>query len=133
MIGLCIYGAPRTKKNSGRIVKPRGLSHAIVLPSAAYTKWRARVLPQLRIIAGKLRDRGHVLPLEHAVNCAAIFYREARIGDAVGYYQALADLLEDGGILRNDRLIVSWDGSRLDKDDDEPRVEVTLTPTELST
>jgi len=66
------------------------------------------------------------LPITDEVNCRALFYRDALRGDAVGYYQALADALEEAGIVKNDRLIVSWDGSRLLKDADIPRIEVTL-------
>ena len=39
---------------------------------------------------------------------------------------ALADALEEAGIVENDRLIVSWDGSRLLKDAATPRIEVML-------
>jgi hypothetical protein len=55
-----------------------------------------------------------------------LFYRDAERGDAVGYYQGLADLLEKRGVVANDRLIMSWDGSRLLKDSANPRVELTL-------
>jgi hypothetical protein len=60
------------------------------------------------------------------VNCEARIYRDRNTGDAVGYYQAIADTLEKIGIVENDRLIVAWDGTRLLKDAENPRVEVTL-------
>ena len=60
-------------------------------------------------------------------SCAALFYRQKRIGDANGYYQGLADALEAAGVLADDKWIVQWDGSRLRKDKDRPRIEVTLT------
>ena len=60
-------------------------------------------------------------------NCRALFYRDAARGDAVGYYQGLADLLEKRGVISNDKWLVSWDGSRLEIDKENPRVEVTLT------
>ena len=60
------------------------------------------------------------------MNCRALLYRDALIGDAAGYYQALADWLESSGVIVNDRLIVQWDGSRLLKDAARPRIEVTL-------
>ena len=65
-------------------------------------------------------------PIAASVSCSAIFYRDADRGDLVGYMQGLADLLEKRGILKNDRQIVSWDGSRLALDRDNPRVEVLL-------
>ena len=54
-------------------------------------------------------------------------YGRKLIGDAVGYYQAVADWLELAGALVNDKWIVSWDGSGMRKDQACPRVEVTLT------
>ena len=47
--------------------------------------------------------------------------------DAVGLYESLGDLLQDGGILANDKLIEDWDGSRRLKDARNPRVEIFLT------
>lgn len=84
------------------------------------------------------------IPIREPVNCMAIFYRQKNIGDAVGFYQALADLLEicqdckqkkrkcqcyqfGARVLDDDKWIVSWDGSRLSKDKDNPRIEVLLT------
>ena len=69
------------------------------------------------------------VPIDTPHNIAAVFYRDANRGDAVGYYQGLADLLEKFGIVSNDKWLVSWDGSRLRKDKLNPRVEVELTPT----
>lgn len=71
---------------------------------------------------------GLVLPWRGNLNCCALFYRDRLTGDAVGYYQALADALEEAGIVENDRLIVSWNGSQLLKDAKNPRIEVSLWP-----
>ena len=61
------------------------------------------------------------------LNCRALFYRDARRGDAVGYYQGLADLLEKRGVIENDAQLTQWDGSRLLLDRENPRVEIELT------
>lgn len=126
MTGLIftVVGIPRTKKNHGRIV-PRGRRH-IMLPSVAWTEWCEAMAPQLQAAM----DAAGLRPIEHKVNCQALFFRDADRGDAVGFYQGLADLLEHGGVLANDKWIVSWDGSRLLKDKHHPRVEVTLTALE---
>lgn len=123
-LALTIYGTPRTKKNSGRIV-PRG-ERNILLPSAAWSDWAAAVAPKLQawVAAQKL------VPIAQPMNCAAIFYRDALRGDAVGFYQGLADLLEKGGVVEDDKWIVTWDGSRLRKDAARPRVELVLTYSE---
>ena len=66
------------------------------------------------------------VPRGVALNCRATFYRHANVGDSVGFYQGLADVLESHGIVDNDRQLVSWDGSRLRKDQGYPRVVLTL-------
>jgi len=114
---LTILGAPRTKKNSGRIVKIGGSPR--MLPSAAFKAYEKVAVPQLR----QQWRRG---ALCSPVNIRATFYRDALRGDAVGYYQALADVLEAAGVVEDDKWIVSWDGSRLGKDAGRPRVEVVI-------
>lgn len=79
------------------------------------------------VLDGSKAIRAALLCLAQPLNCAAIFYRDANRGDAVGYYQWLADALESAGVLSNDKWIVQWDGSRLAKDAKRPRIEVTLT------
>lgn len=118
---LTIPGIPRTKKNSQRVV-PRGRRH-IPLPSKAWADWAADAAPKIEAWAQRMK----LAPLAYPVNCAAVFYRDALRGDAVGFYQGLADLLEKAGIVEDDKWIVSWDGSRLRKDASRPRVELVLT------
>lgn len=69
-----------------------------------------------------------LVPLAVPVNCAAVFYRDANRGDLFGYLQGLGDFLQKWGIIEDDVLIRTSDGSRLDKDASRPRVEVVLTP-----
>lgn len=112
---------PRTKKNSGQIVTVNG--RQVLLPSKDYLEW------EKGCIVSSAYDR--MAPaITFPVNCKATIYRDRNVGDAVGYYQAIGDCLEKMGIVQNDRLIVSWDGTRLDKDPSNPRVEIELTPAE---
>lgn len=120
-IALTLLGAPRTKKNSRRHVRVKG--RTIPLPSAAYEAWAAPLRCQLLLLV----EQGNMLPLAEPVHVAATFYRDANRGDLVGYMQALADLLEDGGIVADDKWIHGWDGTRLALDRQRPRVELTLT------
>ena len=109
MIRLTVTGAPRTKKNSGRIDTRRG--YPIIFPSKAWEKW----LKTAVIVSGSPDSPlSFHSEIAYPVNCRAIFYRDRRIGDAVGYYQGLADLLEKRGVVKDDKWIVSWDGSRLE-------------------
>lgn len=129
---------PRTKKNSGRIVKMKRTGRQIMLPSKAYEDWNAGVWRAMRSTGQLVRtvsvDESGIPtarwawpnPISVPVNCRALIHRETKVGDAVGYYQAIADTLEDLGVVENDRLIVSWDGTRLLKDAKDPRVEIVL-------
>jgi len=122
---LVLYGPPRTKKTSNRLVRSGGRSH--ILPSLPWTKWRDEVVPQLAFFVRRVQAQ----PIMRPVNCKALFYRDAERGDAVGYYQGLADILQEAGVVTNDFWIMSWDGSRMLKDRDNPRVEITLSEAQL--
>lgn len=119
-----IYGTPRTKKNHGRRIK-RG-NRKFDIPSKAYEDWTLIARKSLPLIRQQIDDAGVVLPITTDVNCAAVFYRDADAGDAVGYYQGLADWLENVGILVNDVQIRTWDRSELRKDTTLPRIVITL-------
>lgn len=116
---------PRTKKNSAHVRCPyqdKGVRfHQPVYQD--YERW-ARGCARASIY-----DRT-APAIDYEVNCAALIYRDRNVGDAAGFYQAIADCLEAMGVVKNDRLIVTWDGTRLRKDPENPRVEVTLTPAE---
>lgn len=118
---VILNGAPRTKKNHGRVIKRGGRKFHI--PSEALEEWNTKAQAWLARFRSNYRGE---LPLTCNVNCAARFWRHANTGDAVGFYQALADALEEGGIVLNDRQIVSWNGSRLLVDKDNPRIEVVI-------
>lgn len=122
-VSFVILGPPRTKKNSSRIVRAGRFNK--ILPSEAYLEWNEEA--QFQLIP--VRNRGTI---QGPVNCAALIYREKLIGDAVGFYQAIADTLQDARVVHDDYLIVSWDGSRILKDANNPRVEITLTAADIA-
>lgn len=128
-VHLVVRGAPRTKKTSNQIWRAKK-GRRIIVPSQAWLLWVATASIRWYTAdeAPQLWPRPARPLLDWRVNVCATFFRDADRGDAVGYYQGLADLLERFGIVPNDRLFVSWDGSTLRVDRDEPRVEVTLTP-----
>lgn len=112
-----IRAVPRTKKNSAQIVRagfrPR------LIPSAAFLAWNKDAQLQLAFLRP-------AAPLACAVNCRAMFYRDKNVGDAVNFYNALADALQEAGVIENDRQIIAWDGSRLMVDRINPRIEIVL-------
>ena len=117
-VRFTIWGmAPRTKKNSQRILKKRD-GTPFIAQSERHNAWSNQAI---------ITPRPGLLP-DIPWNCAALIYRDANRGDAVGYQQAIADLLEKAGVLSNDKWIVTWDGTRMRKDAKRPRIEVTLTP-----
>jgi len=128
-----VYGPPRTKKNSNEIRRRGGARSGrchccgklkgapFVAPSRAWEAWLASAV----IVFQPLSCRHVTEP----VNCNAVFYRDKKSknqGDACGFYQGLADVLEKHGVVANDSLIVTWWGTRLDVDVDNPRTEVVL-------
>lgn len=127
---ITVYGPPRTKKTSNvtAIAGNKAGGRAIVLPSKLWREWvRDAIVVGYRATGERFmwRPSLHSLP-DRPYNCTAIFYRERNAGDAVGYYQGLADLLAERGVLSNDKWIEQWDGSRLRKDPLQPRVELIL-------
>lgn len=97
-----------------------------LLSSEAHEEWERVAMGSMHGIRAAARKFGVSLPLAQDMNCRAVFYRHANVGDANGFYQALADFLQKAGIVLNDRQIKQWDGARLRKDRDNPRIEVWL-------
>lgn len=112
---LTLYGAPRTKKTSNQLQRFGG--RLKVVPSAAWMKWRDDCLPQVND-SMRLRDQPY--------NLCAIFYRDANRGDAVGYLQGVADVLQEAGVVSDDKWFTQFDGTRLRVDRKRPRVEIVL-------
>jgi len=129
---LVIDGIPRTKKNHTRRIK-RG-RRVFSVQSEAHEAWAGPAVLQLRFQAARARAMERlmdtlkaVLP-DEPVNMRAIVYRDRRVGDLLNYLAAVSDVLEQAGVVDNDRLIVTVDGSRLRVDKRRPRVEIELTP-----
>lgn len=119
---ITIPGAPVTKKTSQALVwvgkgpkrRPK------IVPSARSKRWEGEVSAALHVLWRRPA-------LTNLVWVRALFYRPTETtGDLSNYLQALGDALERGGVVANDRLIASWDGSRRLVDADDPRVEVDL-------
>lgn len=116
---LTLDGIPRTKKNSARILRFGKFNK--VVPSKAYLEWRDAVLPQMQ----RQWQRGGIA---WPVNVRATVYRDALRGDLLGYLDGIADAMQEAGVVADDKWILGWDGSRLDKDAAAPRVELVIGP-----
>lgn len=119
---LTLTGAPRTKKNSQRIVNVGGFPK--ILPSAQYLMYEKECIEQI------LQHRKRLLhEITGPVNVCCVYYMPSRRRvDLVNLLEATDDILVSGGILEDDncRIIASHDGSRVDYDKENPRVEITI-------
>ncbi len=144
-ISLTLPGVPRPKKNSQQIVKTR-TGRMMVIPSEEYLAWFKDQMSRKRVILHQLRSAP--LPLSCAVEVQALIYTDganrAHVGDLLGYEQAIGDLIQSEkwskpvpgkpsrqlrkglGIITDDKMIDSWDGSRRLIDKTNPRIELTI-------
>ena len=114
---LIILGSPRTKKNSIRAFKRVG--RTMVLPSTAACDWTKSAVLQLQ-------QQWKWAPLERPISMNAQVFRERKVGDLGNYLAAICDALETANVVTNDKWILSFDGSRLQSDPSNPRVEIVL-------
>lgn len=124
-----ITGDPRTKKNSPQILYKGARCPAckkgkipFVMPSAAFKKYEARALTDLRPRPPK--------PIECPVNVKCLYYMQTlRDVDLGNLLAATCDILVDAHILKDDksRIVASHDGSRVLYDKLNPRCEITIT------
>lgn len=111
-----ILGAPRTKKNSQRIV--RFGNRSAIIQSKAWKEYERNA---------KIRFEGPPILEKQPVRLHAVFYRERATGDLSNYIEGLQDLLQKRGLLGNDSWIIGFTAdTRLEKDKDNPRVEGVL-------
>lgn len=114
---LVLLFPPRTKKNS---------KQNIATQSKAYIAFRNAVRDHL----ARFRDMlGLPLP-DRPYNLAAVFYTDSPgdRADRFGLEQGLADALQDAGVVTDDWLFRTGDGTRVVSDHARPRVELTITP-----
>lgn len=114
---------PLTKKTSQSIGR-RGDGKPFVMSSPAqkgYQKFAAQVL----YLQGL--KQGLSVPLTQCVQVTATFWLDAdRPTDLTNLEQMLGDCLQSAGIIDNDALICSWDGSRKGVSYRQPRTELVV-------
>ncbi len=125
-IRLTVYGQPTSKKNSMRFIRTRGCRGRVaLLPSREFCRWvtiaREQVMAQLAGVKG--------LPITYPVHLKVLAFRHTRRKiDLSNIYAAVEDMLQKYGVLKDDELVQSHDGSRkfLGVPEDEARVEIEL-------
>ena len=122
---ITLTGDPRTKKNSQRIIRiGRG---SRILPSQAYMDYAGECA--LQLLAQRATNAG----IDYPVNVACVYYMPTRRKvDLTNLNEAIHDILVENYVLIDDNrdIIASTDGSRVEYDKKNPRVEITITPLE---
>lgn len=116
---LILRGDPRTKKNSQQIIMAGNRRR--VLPSPQYRQYEKDCLWQ---IPPKAKQR-----IDIPVNVQCVYYMPTRRKvDLVNLQEATLDILVKAGVLEDDncRIVSAQDGSRVDHDKHNPRVEITI-------
>lgn len=123
---IILYGDPRTKKNSARILK----AHAncrIVAPSEAFMQYQEKCLWQIK---------RPYSPISARVNVRCVYYmKTARRVDLANLIEATTDILVKAHVLEDDnsKIVAAHDGSRVELDRKTPRVEIEIEEMECAT
>lgn len=116
---LTLYGDPRTKKNSPRIMQGHG-GRRYVAPSAAFEEYQTACLWQIRAPPE---------PISARVNVRCVYYmKTARRVDLANLIEATTDILVKARVLEDDnsKVVAAHDGSRVELDRKNPRVEIEI-------
>jgi Holliday junction resolvase RusA-like endonuclease len=124
MLQITIPGRPVPKKNNAVMVASRSL----ILPSKAFREY-AKFCIGTKTKPGWLMQWGNI-QFTAPVNMQVLYWLPDKRWwpDLLNLLAGTADLLQDAGILENDKLVAGVDGSRImGLDKDEPRAEITIT------
>ena len=113
---------PITKKNSQRIVQNRRTGRTMVIPSQQYKKYEK----DCEKLIQRLTE-----PICEPRNVQMVYYMPTRRKvDLVNLQEATLDILVHCGILDDDNrnIVYTMDGSKVLYDKDNPRTEVTISP-----
>lgn len=116
---LILYGEPRTKKNSARILRTRS-GAPFVAPSKAFADYEESCLWQIK------RPQK---PVSARVNVRCIYYMKThRRVDLANLIEATTDILVKAKVLEDDNssIVAAHDGSRVDYDKQNPRAEIWI-------
>ena len=116
---LTLYGDPRTKKNSMRLIGTRS-GKPRVLPSKAFADYETSCLWQIRSPPS---------PISARVNVRCVYYMKTRRRvDLANLIEATTDILVKAGVLADDnsKIVAGHDGSRVEYNKSNPRVEIEI-------
>lgn len=120
ILKIVIKVPPRTKKNSGRIIKNKKTNKQFLLPSEQYEQYE--------------KDCGLFISpkfvnIEIPLNIKCYYYMDTkRIVDKTNLESAIMDILVYYKVIKDDnsKIVVSTDGSRVRYDKENPRTEIYI-------
>nr|DAM67755.1 MAG TPA: Endodeoxyribonuclease RusA [Caudoviricetes sp.] len=118
---MTIYGNPATKKNSMEIYRNSRTGQPFLTQSKRYKDYAKDCAKQ---ITGKYKQG-----IDYPINLKCVYYRKTKHRvDLTNLLAATCDILTDCGVIADDnyKIIRSHDGSRVDFDKDNPRVEIEI-------
>lgn len=120
-----IKGNPAIKKNSRNIARNTRTGRMFPIKSARLQVAESNAYADLM----EQKNRGMHLPICVPVQVCFTFYRATKHRtDLSNLYEAAQDALQAAGIIEDDYLIESHDGSRRLYDAKNPRTEIIITP-----
>lgn len=126
MIKIVIFGNPATKKNSMQICKNKYTGKTYLIQSKTYRTYEKEFLKQMNIF---YHTNNKTPIITHAINLKCIYYMQTkRKVDLVNLLNATCDCLVKSKIIQDDNIeiIQSVDGSRVEYDAKNPRVEIYI-------
>lgn len=116
---IILPGSLKIKKNSRRLFALGKGRKVVNLPSTSYLAWEADVR------AFAWQNAALMPPLTCPVEVTAVCYIKGPMPDLSGALESVGDCLQ-GIIWADDKLIYSWDGSRVFHDKANPRTELIV-------
>lgn len=126
-----LYGDPRTKKNSMRIVGGKAKCPRCGKPVKQWLVQSAQHDSFSREASKQITPPPR--PIDRPVSCRYVFYTQTRRKvDGLNLEATIDDLLVRCHVLTDDnsRIVIDHDGSRVCYDPDNPRVEITIFPSD---
>lgn len=117
-----INGRARAKKNGKRILQNRKTGKRFIGSSEEYQRWA--------IFAGLFIRRSATEPtIDYPVNLKLVchYVNHAHEQDLENIISSVSDVLEDNGVIKNDKLFYSYDGSRKIFGAEKDFIEIEIT------
>lgn len=143
MVEITVTGHPYVKKSNQRVVYRPSIGRQVKVDTPSYKAWHQSALQQLSKLGynpqfareNKARKAAG-MPLKPAliderVNLQCRFFVKSNgRTDLSALYEGIQDVLVEVGILSDDNwhIVASHDGSGVEKDAENPRIEITIKP-----